>query len=141
MAASFHNSSINGAYSRVAAGKMASSLPDTIVFSNQSENAFNLGPMEYTVFSSSFGLVPVENHNCSGQSFSTIQKEIRTELCTITTPQTNTRACCLRDVSVLKMKVWGILKKGNHLYMIQQVVAFSPTLTLLPQKYVLYIEV
>ena len=69
MAASFHNSSINGAYSRVAAGKIASSLPDAIVFSNQSENAFSLGPMEYTVLSSGFGLVPVVNHNHNRQPF------------------------------------------------------------------------
>ena len=46
MAASFHNSSISGAYSRVAAGKIASSFPATIVFRSQSENAFSLVPME-----------------------------------------------------------------------------------------------
>jgi len=46
MAESFHNSSTNGVYSRVAAGKIASSLPGTIVFSSQSENAFSLVPME-----------------------------------------------------------------------------------------------
>jgi hypothetical protein len=46
MASSFNNSSTSGAYSRVAAGKIASKFPETIVFRSQSENALSLGPIE-----------------------------------------------------------------------------------------------
>jgi hypothetical protein len=47
MAGSFHISSTNGAYSRVAAGKNASRSPIAIISKSQSENFFSLAFMEY----------------------------------------------------------------------------------------------
>jgi len=46
MAGSFHTSSTNGAYSRVAAGKKASKSPVAIMSRSQSEKCFSLGLRE-----------------------------------------------------------------------------------------------
>ena len=45
-AGSFHTSSTNGAYSRVAAGKKASRSPVAMISRSQSEKCFNLGLIE-----------------------------------------------------------------------------------------------
>jgi hypothetical protein len=47
MAGSFHISSTNGAYSRVAAGKNASRSPIAMISKSQSENFFSLAFIEY----------------------------------------------------------------------------------------------
>lgn len=51
MAASLHSSSTRDAYSDVAAGNMSPQLPDILYLMSESEKAFSLGPIEYTVVS------------------------------------------------------------------------------------------